>query len=94
VWNLISGPAPSGWLNLSFVLLALTGVEALYDDLGHFAANPIRVSSFAVVLPGVMLNYLGQGAFLLLHPTLSDAPFFRMVEALCIGPSSWSRYWQ
>jgi KUP system potassium uptake protein len=57
-----------GWhafLALGSVVLAITGAEALYADMGHFGRNPIRVSWLAVVLPCLMLNYLGQGAMIL-----------------------------
>jgi KUP system potassium uptake protein len=64
------------WLTLGAVVLCVTGAEALYADRGHFGANPIRVAWFAVVLPGVMLNYLGQGALILGHHSDSRNPFF------------------
>ena len=58
-----------GWrealLVLSALMLVVTGGEALYADLGHFGARPIRVGLFAVVFPALLLNYLGQGAYLL-----------------------------
>ena len=57
-----------GWkafLALGSVVLAVTGAEALYADMGHFGRNPIRVSWLFFVLPGLMLNYLGQGAMIL-----------------------------
>ncbi|HTI30564.1 MAG TPA: potassium transporter Kup [Sphingomonas sp.] len=54
-----------GFLALGSVVLAVTGAEALYADMGHFGRNPIRVSWLFFVLPGLMLNYLGQGAMIL-----------------------------
>ena len=57
-----------GWLAflaLGSVVLAVTGAEALYADMGHFGRNPIRVSWLVFVLPALMLNYLGQGAMIL-----------------------------
>ncbi|WP_246350969.1 potassium transporter Kup [Sphingobium boeckii] len=55
----------AGFLALGSVVLAVTGAEALYADMGHFGRNPIRVSWLYFVLPGLMLNYLGQGAMIL-----------------------------
>jgi KUP system potassium uptake protein len=73
-----------GWhafLALGSVVLAITGAEALYADMGHFGRNPIRVSWLAVVLPCLMLNYLGQGAMILsgdaaYAATMIKNPFF------------------
>src|SRR5438552_18632653 len=54
-----------GFLVLSAVVLCITGGEALYADMGHFGARPIRIAWYAVVFPALLLNYLGQGALLL-----------------------------
>jgi KUP system potassium uptake protein len=70
-----------GWLAffvLSSVVLALTGAEALYSDLGHFGRNPIRLTWFGLVLPSLVLNYFGQGALLLEDPSAVENPFFRL----------------
>jgi KUP system potassium uptake protein len=61
------------------VFLAVTGGEALYADMGHFGKNPIRMAWLAVVLPGLVLNYLGQGAFIISHPEAVKNPFFLML---------------
>lgn len=61
---------------LAAVFLALTGGEALYADLGHFGAKPIRLGWFAVVLPALVLNYLGQAALLMADPSAIRSPFF------------------
>ena len=63
---------------LGGVVLALTGAEALYADMGHFGKKPIRIAWFSFVLPALVLNYFGQGALLLDHPEAIDNPFFRM----------------
>jgi KUP system potassium uptake protein len=63
---------------LGAVFLVVTGGEALYADMGHFGARPIRVAWFAVVLPALLLNYFGQGALLLHSPGIRD-PFFQLV---------------
>ncbi len=75
-----------GW-HLFFVMgsivLALTGAEALYADMGHFGKRPIRLAWHALVLPALALNYMGQGALLLGDGTALDNPFFRLF------PMSW-----
>jgi KUP system potassium uptake protein len=61
---------------LAAVFLAVTGGEALYADMGHFGARPIRVAWFWIVMPALLLNYFGQGALLLRQPEAADNPFF------------------
>ncbi|MFP8965092.1 potassium transporter Kup [Pokkaliibacter sp. CJK22405] len=68
-----------GFLTLGAVVLALTGAEALYADMGHFGRSPIRLAWYFYVLPALMLNYLGQGALLLEHPEAKNNPFFQLV---------------
>ena len=63
---------------LGGVVLALTGAEALYADMGHFGKRPIRLTWFSFVLPALVLNYFGQGALLLQHPDWIDNPFLRL----------------
>ena len=58
----------AAFLALGGVVLAVTGAEALYADRGHFGAIPIRRTWFAIVLPAVMLSYLGQAALIRAHP--------------------------
>ena len=58
----------TGFAVLGAVFLVVTGGEALYADMGHFGRHPIRLAWFALVLPALVLNYLGQGALLLLDP--------------------------
>src|SRR4051812_366946 len=65
-----------GFITLGAVFLAVTGCEALYADLGHFGRGPIRMAWLAVVLPALVLNYLGQGALLLSNPKAIENPFF------------------
>lgn len=68
-----------GWLAfvaLGSVVLAVTGAEALYADMGHFGRSPIRYAWLFYVLPSLVLNYLGQGALLLSHPEAISNPFF------------------
>jgi KUP system potassium uptake protein len=73
----------AAFLTLGAVVLCVTGAEALYADRGHFGAAPIRFTWFAVVLPAVLLNYLGQGALILAHPKTISNPFYLLV------PSGW-----
>jgi len=61
---------------LSAVFLALTGGEALFADMGHFGAKPIRMAWYGVVWPGLVLNYFGQGALVLRHPAAVENPFY------------------
>jgi KUP system potassium uptake protein len=65
-----------GFVVLGAVFLAVTGAEALYADVGHFGARPIRIAWFLIVLPGLFLNYLGQGALLLHDPKGVENPFY------------------
>ena len=63
---------------LGAVVLCVTGAEALYADMGHFGAKPIRLSWLFVVLPALVLNYFGQGALILRQPAAAENPFFLM----------------
>jgi KUP system potassium uptake protein len=67
-----------GFLVLGAVFLVVTGGEALYADMGHFGARPIRLAWFALVLPALLLNYFGQGALLLQNPAAAEHPFYRL----------------
>jgi KUP system potassium uptake protein len=75
-----------GFLTLGAVFLVVTGAEALYADLGHFGLLPIRLTWFTVVLPGLMLNYFGQGALLLADPSTVTNPFYKMAPAWALYP--------
>ncbi len=76
-----------GFLLLGLVFLAVTGGEALYADMGHFGKHPIRLAWFFIALPGLLLNYFGQGAVLLSSPpgTVSN-PFYAMAEGPLLIP--------
>ena len=71
--------AATTFVVLGAVVLAITGGEALYADMGHFGAQPIRLAWFALVMPALVLNYFGQGALLLHDPSARGNPFFAMV---------------
>jgi len=74
------------FIALGGVVLALTGAEALYADMGHFGKKPIRVAWFSFVLPALVLNYFGQGALLLMHPEAIDNPFFKLAPTALLYP--------
>ncbi|MGH8105972.1 MAG: potassium transporter Kup, partial [Arenimonas sp.] len=69
----------AAWLSLGAVVLAVTGGEALYADMGHFGRYPIRLAWLAIVLPCLLLNYFGQGALILSNPSAVSNPFYLMV---------------
>ena len=71
---------------LGAVVLAVTGGEALYADMGHFGATPIRHGWYFFVLPCLVLNYLGQGALVLEHPELARNPFYESVPGWALYP--------
>ena len=71
---------------LGAVVLAITGVEALYADMGHFGKLPIRIAWFTVVLPSLVLNYFGQGALLLRNPEAIKNPFFLLAPDWALIP--------
>ncbi|HOX90633.1 MAG TPA: potassium transporter Kup [Burkholderiaceae bacterium] len=78
--------AERGWqvfAAVGAVVLALTGAEALYADMGHFGRRPIQLAWTGLVLPGLALNYMGQGALLMADPSAIENPFYRLF------PDSW-----
>jgi len=74
------------YLTLGSVVLALTGAEALYADMGHFGSKPIRLAWYGLVLPALVLNYFGQGALLMLNPKAIENPFFIMAPQWALLP--------
>lgn len=85
-WHFLTSGGHKSFVILGSVFLAVTGGEALYADMGHFGAGPIRRGWFSLVLPALALNYLGQGAMLLHQPELAHAPFFQMAPAWATLP--------
>ena len=69
------------FISMGAVVLTITGTEALYADMGHVGAKPIRLSWFCLVGPALLLDYYGQGAMLLMHPDWIDNPFFRLAPS-------------
>ena len=75
-----------GFYTLGAVFLVMTGAEALYADLGHFGRGPIRIAWLAVVLPALVVNYLGQGALVLADPKAIENPFFLLFPDWALLP--------
>ncbi|SPC06674.1 putative potassium transport system protein kup 2 [Cupriavidus oxalaticus] len=71
---------------LGAVLLAFTGAEALYADMGHFGSGPIRLAWFGLVFPALMLNYLGQGALLIVNAKAIENPFYLLFPSWALYP--------
>lgn len=71
---------------LGAVVLTVTGAEALYADLGHFGKRPIRAAWFLLVMPALMLNYLGQGALIMARPEAAENPFFLLYPDWALLP--------
>ncbi|MES2343804.1 MAG: potassium transporter Kup [Pseudomonadota bacterium] len=75
-----------GFAILGSVFLVVTGAEALYADMGHFGKGPIRAGWLLVAFPCLMINYLGQGALVLIDPSTAESPFFRMIPQAAYWP--------
>ncbi len=74
------------FLALGSVVLAVTGGEALYTDMGHFGRFPIRIAWFGFVMPALVLNYFGQGALLLVEPQAIASPFYHLAPDWALIP--------
>ena len=74
------------FIALGFVVLCVTGAEALYADMGHFGKRPIRTAWFSLVMPSLVLNYFGQGAMLLDSPEKAHNPFYEMAPEWALYP--------
>jgi KUP system potassium uptake protein len=75
-----------GFLIMGAVVLAITGAEALYADMGHFGLKPIRYAWLGFVFPALLLNYFGQGALLIAHPESIQNPFYLLAPAWALYP--------
>ena len=84
--NLLLHHGIVGFYTLGAVFLAVTGAEALYADLGHFGRAPIRIAWLIVVLPALVVNYLGQGALVLANPKSIESPFFLLYPDWALLP--------
>jgi KUP system potassium uptake protein len=76
----------AGFLILGAVVLAVTGAEALYADMGHFGRRPIRLAWFVIVLPALLLNYFGQAALVLRQPEAIVNPFYLLAPGSLLYP--------
>jgi KUP system potassium uptake protein len=76
----------TAYIVMGAVVLVVTGVEALYLDMGHFGRNPVRYAWLIIVLPSLLINYLGQGALLLSNPEAVSNPFYLMVPEWALWP--------
>ena len=85
-FNFITAHGWASFVVLGAVVLGVTGAEALYADMGHFGRSPIRTAWFGLVFPALALNYLGQGALLLLNPAAVGNPFYLMFPAWALYP--------
>ena len=84
--NFVMDHPTTAYIVLGAVVLVVTGVEALYLDMGHFGRNPVRYAWLMIVLPSLLINYLGQGALLLSNPEAVSNPFYLMVPEWALWP--------
>uniref|UniRef100_UPI004048BB7E potassium transporter Kup n=1 Tax=Polynucleobacter sp. TaxID=2029855 RepID=UPI004048BB7E len=84
--NFIADHPGTAYIVMGAVVLVVTGVEALYLDMGHFGKTPIQYAWLLVVLPSLLLNYLGQGALVLSNPEAIKNPFYLMVPTWALWP--------
>ena len=82
----VAGHGFASFVVLGSVLLAVTGAEALYADMGHFGKRAIRLAWFTVVAPSLMLNYFGQGALLIANPKALENPFYLAFPSFALYP--------
>ncbi len=85
-WVFLTQHGFASFVVLGAVLLAFTGAEALYADMGHFGRSPIRLAWYGVVFPALVLNYLGQGALLSRDPGAAHNPFFLLFPSWALYP--------
>ncbi|MEJ8836867.1 potassium transporter Kup [Ramlibacter sp. AN1133] len=86
-WHFLAARGAGLFLAVGAVVLAITGAEALYADMGHFGKRPIRLAWSGLVLPALALNYAGQGALLLRDPQAVGNPFFLSFPAAALVPA-------
>jgi KUP system potassium uptake protein len=82
-WHFLSERGAGVLLAVGAIVLAITGAEALYADMGHFGRTPIRLAWLGLVFPALAINYMGQGALLMRDPAALENPFYRLF------PESW-----
>ncbi len=86
-WEFLLGRGWYVFAAVGAIVLALTGAEALYADMGHFGRKPIQIAWTVLVLPGLALNYLGQGALLMGDPSAIQNPFYRLFPEAWLLPA-------
>ena len=86
-WQFLSERGWHLFAAVGAIVLALTGAEALYADMGHFGRRPIQLAWTGLVLPALALNYMGQGALLIGEPSAIENPFFRMFSEAWLLPA-------
>jgi len=82
----VTGNGAASFVVLGAVVLAVTGAEALYADMGHFGKGPVRIAWFSIVAPALVLNYFGQGALLIAKPAAVQNPFYLLVPSWALYP--------
>jgi KUP system potassium uptake protein len=85
-FGFLTGHGFASFVVMGAVLLAFTGAEALYADMGHFGKWPIRAAWFGLVLPALVLNYFGQGALLIANPKAVENPFYLAFPGWALYP--------
>ncbi len=82
----LAGHGFASFVVLGSVVLAVTGAEALYADMGHFGKKAVRVGWFSLVAPALVLNYFGQGALLMARPAAVENPFYLLLPGWALYP--------
>ena len=82
----LTGHGAASFVVLGAVVLAVTGAEALYADMGHFGKAPVRIAWFGIVAPALLLNYFGQGALLIVNPGAVTNPFYLLAPGWALYP--------
>jgi len=77
-WRFFNAQPAIAFFSLGAVVLVITGAEAIYADMGHFGRRPIQIGWFGLALPGLLLNYFGQGALILRNPEAAANTFYLM----------------
>jgi KUP system potassium uptake protein len=85
-WQFFTSHILASFVVLGSVVLAVTGAEALYADMGHFGRGPVRLAWFGLVFPALVLNYFGQGALLIADPAALQNPFYLLVPGWALYP--------
>jgi KUP system potassium uptake protein len=84
--SFLAGHGAASFVVLASVVLAVTGAEALYADMGHFGKGPVRIAWFGLVAPALVLNYFGQGALLIAQPGAVSNPFYLLLPGWALYP--------